>query len=364
MIISIRPWLEIAEGTDPKSVDRTGSDQGLVLSSDAEMEELLSETVRLGGINCIDSSNRMEFYHDPVLSIEVLEALQPAEGKQFFDGTLGGGGHTELLLANGAHVIGSDQDTEAIEYVSKKLEGYEDRFLPVHGNFSNIDEVLMSVGVDQVDGVLLDLGVSSHQLDEAERGFSFRKDGPLDMRMDQTQGETAADLVNQLDKDELIRIFREYGEERKAAKVAQAIINYREQLPFETTSHLADVVASVVPKTGRKHPATKVFEALRIAVNKELEVLEEVLEKALDVLGPGGVLAVITFHSLEDRIVQQFMRSRSEKTIDRPEWPEPKPNPIYSVDLPHRKPKSPTEAELEANNRSRSAKLRVATKVR
>ena len=335
-----------------------------MLSSDAEMDELLREGIRLGGLECVDSSfNRMEFYHDPVLAYEVLEALQPEEGKQFFDGTLGGGGHAELLLANGAHVIGSDQDVDAIEYVSRKLESYGDRFLPVHGNFVNIDEVLMEVGIDQVDGILLDLGVSSHQLDEAERGFSFRKEGPLDMRMDQTQGQTAADLVNTLEKEELIRIFRDYGEERKAAKVAQAIINYRADSLFETTAELADVVASVIPKTGRKHPATKVFQALRIAVNNELDVLEQVLEKALDALGPGGVLAVITFHSLEDRIVKQFMRSRSEKTIDRPEWPAPKANPQYSVDLPHRKPKSPTEEELEANNRSRSAKLRVATKV-
>ncbi len=359
MIISIKPWLENAEAGQRDS-DR----EGLALSSDAEMEELLKEGDRLGDLICFDSYNRMDFYHEPVLAKEVLDALQPAEGKQFYDGTLGGGGHTGLLLANGAHVIGSDQDQEAIEYVSNKLARYEDRFLPLHGNFCEMDRLLSEVGIDQVDGVLLDLGVSSHQLDEAGRGFSFMKDGPLDMRMDQnSDGPTAADLVNTASLDELINIFREYGEERSAVKIAKAIVAERENKPFERTSELANLIEKTVHKTGKKHPATKVFQALRIAVNNELGVLEEVLEKALKMLGPGGVLAVITFHSLEDRMVKQFMRSRSEKYVDRPEWPEPRPNPDYEVDLPFRKPVGPTDDEVDANVRSRSAKLRVATKV-
>ncbi|MDF1815977.1 MAG: 16S rRNA (cytosine(1402)-N(4))-methyltransferase RsmH [Verrucomicrobiales bacterium] len=361
MIISIRPWLE---DSDRNQDCLPGGGDGLVaLTSDAEMEELLQEAGRLDEWTNASRLNRMEFYHLPVLAREVLEALQPGHGKQFYDGTLGGGGHTELLLSNGAHVIGSDQDLDSIEYVSKKLSEYGDSFLPVHGNFSRMDELLASVGVDHVDGVLLDLGVSSHQLDEAERGFSFRNDGPLDMRMDQSCGMTAADLVNTADQEELIRIFREYGEENRAYHAAKAIVEARAVKKFERTSELADVIAKVIHKTGRNHPATKVFQALRIAVNDELGVLEVVLEKALKVLPPGGVLAVITFHSLEDRIVKQFMRARSEKMLDRPEWPEPKPNPQYCLDLPHRKPKAPQDDEVDANFRSRSAKLRVAIKV-
>ncbi|MDF1752797.1 MAG: 16S rRNA (cytosine(1402)-N(4))-methyltransferase RsmH [Verrucomicrobiales bacterium] len=361
MIISIKPWLENAEGA-PGGDGRGGS--GLVeLTSDAEMDELLRDAGRMGELSNVESLNRMEFYHEPVLAREVLEALQPCEGKQFYDGTLGGGGHTGLLLANGAHVIGSDQDLDAINYVSEKLSDYGDSFLPLHGNFSEMDRLLGEVGIDTVDGILLDLGVSSHQLDEAERGFSFRNDGPLDMRMDQTQGQTAADIVNHADADELKRIFREYGEEHRAAKAATAIIEARAKKPFERTSELADVIASVIPKMDRKHPATRVFQALRIAVNDELGVLEVVLEKAVKMLGSGGVLAVITFHSLEDRIVKQFMRAKSEEFHDRPEWPEPRRNPDYCLKLPHRKPRAPQDDELEANFRSRSAKLRVAEKV-
>lgn len=360
MIISIKPWLETADCAEGDG--RGGA--GLVeLSSDAEMEELLRDAGRLGELSKVESLNRMEFYHEPVLAREVLEALQPKHGKQIYDGTLGGGGHTELLLANGAHVIGSDQDQDAIDYVSEKLAGYGDSFLPLHGNFSQMDELLGSVGIDKVDGILLDLGVSSHQLDEAERGFSFRNDGPLDMRMDQSQGQTAADLVNTADEAELKKIFFEYGEENRAGQAAKAIVEAREKKPFERTSELADVIASVIHKKDRKHPATRVFQALRIAVNHELDVLRVVLEKAVEMLDSGGVLAVITFHSLEDRIVKQFLRAKSEKELDRPEWPEPKPNPDYCLDLPYRKPKAPLEDELAANQRSRSAKLRVGVKV-
>jgi 16S rRNA (cytosine1402-N4)-methyltransferase len=361
MIISIKPWLELAGGAGTLWGRCTGTG-GIALLGDAEMEELLQESNRRGIAEEFEQLNRMEFYHEPVLAREVLEAMQPCIGKQFYDGTLGGGGHTELLLANGAHVIGSDQDLDAINYVSAKLAAHADRFLPLHGNFSQMDELLASVGVDKVDGILLDLGVSSHQLDNADRGFSFRQDGPLDMRMDQTQGPTAADLVNQADEAELVRIFFEYGEENRARRAAQAIVAARDSKPFTTTMELAETIASVLPKTSKKHPATLVFQALRIAVNQELENLAIVLEKAVKLLNPGGVLAVITFHSLEDRMVKQFMKQRSEAMLDRPEWPEPRPNPNYCLTLPHRKPLIPLEDELEANARSRSAKLRVAVK--
>ncbi len=362
MIISIKPWLEIAEGSG--AVYGRPGESGLVeLTSDAEMEELLRDGGRLVELDCFDSLNRMEFYHEPVLAREVVESLRPSVGKQFYDGTLGGGGHTELLLANGAHVIGGDRDEEALAYASAKLEKYGDQFLPLHGNFEDMDVLLESVGVDGVDGVLLDLGVSSHQLDEAERGFSLRRDGPLDMRMDRSREGRAADLVNGATEDELARIFREYGEEKAAGRIARAIVRARQDRPVERTLQLADLVESVVPRKGRIHPATRIFQALRMAVNEELPCLEVALGKAVDALVPGGILAVITFHSLEDRIVKQFLRARSEKEIDRPEWPEPRSNPDYCVDLPHRKPISPSEIEIEANSRARSAKLRVARKV-
>ena len=362
MIISIKPWLEVADGSD-LVFGRVGRSGMVELNSDAEMEDLLNDGGRLMELDCVNSLNRMDFYHEPVLAREVLEALRPSVGKQIYDGTLGGGGHSELLLANGAHVIGSDQDEEAIIHATSRLNQYGDQFLPIHGNFRKMDKILESVGIDKVDGVLLDLGVSSRQLDEAGRGFSFRNDGPLDMRMDRRLETSAADLVNEAEEEELIRIFREYGEERRAKKIARAIVAKREGFRFERTSQLAELVESVKPKTGRSHPATKVFQALRIAVNNELDCLETVLTKAINALHPGGVLAVITFHSLEDRMVKQFMRSRSEKTIDRPEWPEPRPNPDYCIDLPRRKPTVPCEDEIECNPRARSAKLRVAIKV-
>lgn len=367
MIISIKPWLELADGAETAFREGDVNFAGLELSSNAEMEELLSEAAALDDMGSRQSLKktleRMDPYHEPVLAREVIEALQPAEGKQFFDGTLGGGGHSELLLANGAHVIGSDQDLDAIDHVTARLAGFGDRFLPLHGNFSRIDQLLGSVGIDRVDGILLDLGVSSHQLDEGERGFSFHREGPLDMRMNQGEGETAADLVNSAEEDELAQLFREYGEERQAGRVARAIVKARGIRPFERTGELAQTVESVIPKTGKNHPATRVFQALRIAVNDELGCLERALEKSVDHLEPGGILAVITFHSLEDRIVKQFMRKRSEEFIDRPEWPEPRRNPDYCLTLPHRKPRSPGDDELEVNPRSRSAKLRVAKKI-
>ncbi|MEM7698241.1 MAG: 16S rRNA (cytosine(1402)-N(4))-methyltransferase RsmH [Verrucomicrobiota bacterium] len=309
-------------------------------------------------------SDRAEFYHQPVLFREVIHAMRPLEGRQVFDGTLGGGGHSEIFLKHGAHVIGCDQDEDALSYASDRLSQYGDRFLPLKGNFEDIDQLLVDLGIEQVDGILLDLGVSSHQLDEAERGFSFRRDGPLDMRMDRSaDGSSAADLVNHESVEDLTRIFREFGEERAASKVALAIEKRRAEKPFERTVDLADLVASVVGRVSGRHPATRVFQGLRIAVNRELEVLESVLEKSLAALAPDGVLAVITFHSLEDRIVKRFMRQRSAPFLDRPEWPEPRPNPDYAVRLPSRKAISAQEDELKANPRSRSAKLRVAIRV-
>lgn len=360
MIIPIQPWLDLANGKRGRgrpAVPLTG----LVLSSGWESTDWY-EAPR--GANWNESGiNRMDFYHDPILAEEILEAMRPVKGKQIFDGTLGGGGHSELLLRHGAHVIGCDQDQAALDYAMKRLAVYEDAFLPVRGNFRDMDRFLADLGIEQVDGILLDLGVSSRQLDDPSRGFSFREEGPLDMRMDDRSPFTAAQLVNEWEEAELARIFREYGEERHAARVAREIVKARSAKPLESTLELAGLVARVVPKVSGKHPATRVFQAIRIAVNGELDALETALEKAVPLLAVGGVLAILTFHSLEDRIVKRFMRQRSEPWVDRPEWPGPRPNPDYAFRLPSRKVLSADEEEVARNARSRSAKLRVAVKV-
>lgn len=364
MIIPIKPWLELAEqpGIHGSYERLVGSGSGVVLSSDPDMDLFLR-----GGSTGLASpetegSKRMEFYHEPIMGTEILEAMHPVEGKQIFDGTLGGGGHSELFLSHGAHVIGCDQDGNALEYACARLSGFGDRFLPVRGNFGNLDEILSSLGLDKVDGFLLDVGVSSRQLDDPERGFSFREDGPLDMRMDDRSDVSARDIVNDWSEEELVRIFREYGEERRAVRAAREIVKARAEKTIETTSELAEIVGRAIPKTGKRHPATQVFQAIRIAVNRELEMLEAALEKAVDALAEGGVLAVISFHSLEDRIVKRFMHRRAERTIDRPEWPAPKPNPDFALELPSRKAITPSKEEISRNPRARSAKLRVAIK--
>lgn len=303
------------------------------------------------------------FYHRPVLMDEVLAVLRPDSDKSIFDGTLGGGGHSEAFLKAGARVIACDQDPEAIAHASARLAPFGDRFRAMHANFSLIDQVLAVAGEDRVDGILLDLGVSSRHLDEPERGFSFQKDGPLDMRMNTTAGRTAADWLNESDEAELARIFWEYGEERASRRIARAIVERRAERPFSRTLELAGLVEKILPRGGAKHPATRAFQALRMAVNAELACLADALGKAADCLKPGGVLAVISFHSLEDRIVKQFLRRHSEKTLDRPEWPAPRPNPECYFELTARKPVAATADEQQANPRARSAKLRAATRL-
>ncbi|MDF1849406.1 MAG: 16S rRNA (cytosine(1402)-N(4))-methyltransferase RsmH [Verrucomicrobiales bacterium] len=367
MIIPIKPWLELADGrplTGGGIRPKDFRSSALVLSSDPVGEEM-DVARNSGGMGTVFSTegHRMEFYHEPIMGAEIRQAFEPVEGKQFLDGTLGGGGHSEMLLRHGAHVIGLDQDGDAIDYASERLEAYSDRFLPVRGNFAEMKSLLHEVGVDTVDGVLLDLGVSSRQLDDGERGFSFREEAELDMRMDQRQPLTAKAIVNDWSLEELTRIFREYGEEKKAYRVAQEIVKQRELNVIETTTELASIVAKVVPKVSAKNPATRVFQGLRIAVNRELEVLERGLESVIELLVPGGVLAVLSFHSLEDRIVKQFMRKHSQEFLDRPEWPEPRPNPDYCLELPSRRAIAPTSEEVARNARSRSAKLRCAVRL-
>lgn len=295
---------------------------------------------------------------------EILRFLSPGPGRVIVDCTLGGGGHTAALLGAGADVIGIDQDPDAIAHNERKLADWAGHFRALRGNFGEASALLSSIGVRTVDAALLDLGVSSHQLDTAARGFSFQQDGPLDMRMDSDGPVSAADLVNAMSADQLTRIFREYGEEPQARKIAARIARERLVRPFTTTRELAEMIESIIPRRGHAHPATRVFQALRIAVNRELDVLESGLEQLTARLAPGGVLAVLTFHSLEDRIVKNFFKHRSTEWLDRPEWPEPRRNPDY-IFLPlTRKPLIATEEEQQRNPRSRSAKLRAVQRIR
>lgn len=302
-------------------------------------------------------------YHESVLLAETLERLGPTQGRLFVDCTLGGGGHSEALLEGGARVIGLDQDAEAIAHASARLARFGDRFQAVRGNFGQIGDILDGLGVPPFDGALLDLGVSSRQIDSPERGFSFMHEGPLDMRMDQRAPLSAADLVNTMAAEQLERIFRTYGEEPAARKIAARIVRDRAVAAITTTLGLARVVESVVPRRGRTHPATRVFQALRIVVNRELEALESGLLALSSRVAHGGRLAVITFHSLEDRIVKGFFKLRSTPFLDRPEWPAPRPNPDCIFRRITTKALAAGDAEQAANPRSRSAKLRVVEKL-
>jgi 16S rRNA (cytosine1402-N4)-methyltransferase len=307
-------------------------------------------------------AQRPEF-HEAVLLEETVSVLEPAPGRIIVDGTLGAGGHSEALLKHDARVIGIDQDPAALAFAGRRLAGFGDRFKAVRGTFANAAQLLEELGIAHVDGALLDLGVSSHQLDTPERGFSFQADGPLDMRLDPNGPITAADLVNTMSGEQLERIFREYGEEPAARKVAVKLARERMVKPFETTLELAEAVESVIPRRSGTHPATRVFQALRIAVNRELEALEQGLEQLTERLARGGVFAVITFHSLEDRIVKTFFKHRCTEWLDRPEWPEPRRNPDYKFQAITRKPVVAGAAEQRRNPRSRSAKLRAVKKL-
>ena len=302
-------------------------------------------------------------YHLPVLLTEVLAHLRPARGKVIFDGTLGGGGHTRAMLEAGATVIATDQDPEAIAAAGAELRGYEDRLFIRQANFADIDRVLAELGIRELHGAVLDLGTSSHQLDTAERGFSFQRDGTLDMRMSPDFPLSAADLVNTSGEDQLATIFREFGGEPAARRIAARIVRERAASPFTHTLQLADVVASVIPRKGRIHPATRVFLGLRIAVNRELERLSTGLAAITAHLAPGARLAVISFHSGEDRIAKAFMKERAAEWHDRPEWPAPRRNPGHIFQLITPRPLIATATEQANNPRSRSAKLRVAERL-
>ena len=256
-----------------------------------------------------------------------------------------------------------DQDDDALRYAGERMKPYADRFCALKGNFRDFPSVLAEAGVTGLDGMLIDIGVSSHHLDDAERGFSFAKDGPLDMRMNTGSPLTAADVVNTYPQEELERIFFEYGEEPQARRIARAIVNDRAQLPFTRTLQLAEMISRVCPKYSKKHPATLVFQALRCEVNQEYQALREFLAAAPQWLKPGGRLVVISFHSIEDRIVKQAFQHQSAPYIDRPEWPEAKRNPDCSLRVLTKRPLEATENELALNPRARSARLRAAERL-
>ena len=307
----------------------------------------------------------MEFSHVPVLLEECLEGLAIDPQGIYLDGTAGGAGHSSQIakrLTTG-RLVSLDQDPDAVAVATERLKG-----LPatvVQTNFRNARAALTGLGITQINGALLDLGVSSHQLDDAERGFSYRADAPLDMRMSQS-GPTAADLVNTLTREELARILREYGEEPNAWSISGRIVRQREQQPFETTLQLADAIAAAVPPAVRrkdKNPARRSFQALRIAVNGELDALNEGLDEIFDLLAPGGRFAIITFHSLEDRVVKNRFRQWATACTCPPEYPVCVCGGKAKGKLITRKPIQAKENELEENRRSRSAKLRVIEKL-
>lgn len=310
--------------------------------------------------------DKIEFAHKPVLFTETIDSLAIRPDGTYIDGTAGGGGHSEAILRRlkDGRLLSIDQDPDAIAACTARLSSYPGWMIR-QGNFSQMVELAASCGITQVDGVLMDIGVSSHQLDTPERGFSYHTDAPLDMRMSQ-EGPTAADLVNTLSWQQLADIIRRYGEDKSAARIARAIVEAREKEPIRTTLQLADIIRNAVPAAVRRaegHPARKTFQALRIAVNGELDRLSEGLEAAFSLLSTGGRLAVITFHSLEDRIVKQKMNEWCTGCTCPPDFPVCVCGKKPRAELVYKKGLAPTEEEIQENPRARSARLRVCTKL-
>jgi 16S rRNA (cytosine1402-N4)-methyltransferase len=310
----------------------------------------------------------MEFNHISVLLNEVIEGLNIKEDGIYVDGTLGGAGHSlEIVkrLKNGK-LIGIDQDLNALDKASQVLKDYKDKIILKHNNYENIDIVLDEIGIEKVDGILLDLGVSSHQLDEESRGFSHNKDAPLDMRMDSTSDFTAWDVVNNYSQEKLQEIIWNYGEDRWAKRIAEFIVSERALKPIETTLELVSAIKKAIPKAVRMeghHPAKRTFQAIRIEVNRELEVLQNSINKMVNLLNANGRLAIITFHSLEDRIVKEAFKELYKDCICPPNYPKCMCDKKREIEIITRKPIIPTQEELERNSRARSAKLRVAEKL-
>ncbi|MBR1816388.1 MAG: 16S rRNA (cytosine(1402)-N(4))-methyltransferase RsmH [Lachnospiraceae bacterium] len=307
----------------------------------------------------------MEFNHKSVLLEETIESLDIKSDGIYVDGTLGGGGHSlEILkkLGDKGRLIGIDQDGDAIAFASERLKEYEDKTSLVHSNYSNIKSILSELGIDKVDGILLDLGVSSYQLDNAERGFTYREDVTLDMRMDRESTETAQDIVNNYSEQELYRVIRDYGEDRFAKNIAKHIVKARSIKPIETTGELNEIIKAAIPAKVRQtggHPSKKTFQAIRIELNHELDVLENTLDDMIDLLDSGGRLSVITFHSLEDRIVKEIFKRNMNPCTCPPEFPVCVCGKKSKGKVITRKPIVPSEEELYENKRAKSSKLRV-----
>lgn len=308
----------------------------------------------------------IQFTHKPVLFTETIESLNIQPDGIYIDGTAGGGGHSEAILKKleNGKLLSIDQDPDAIAACTARLSKYSGSIIR-RGNFSQMRELAQDCGFHEVDGVLMDIGVSSHQLDTPERGFSYHTDAPLDMRMSQ-EGPTAADLVNELSWQQLAEIISRYGEDKSAARIAKAIVAAREEAPIRTTLQLADIIREAVPAAVRReagHPARKTFQALRIAVNGELDRLSEGLEAAFSLLRPGGRLAVITFHSLEDRMVKRRMNEWCTGCTCPPDFPVCVCGKKPRAELVYKKGLTPSKQELEENPRARSARLRVCIKL-
>lgn len=310
----------------------------------------------------------MEFSHVSVLLNECIDGLNIKENGIYLDGTLGGAGHSgEIVKGLGNHgiLIGVDQDINAINASKEKLKKYKN-VIYVHNNFSQIKNIINSLNIDGLDGVLLDLGVSSHQLDVPERGFSYMNNAPLDMRMDMTSDFSARDVVNDYSKEELARVIRDYGEEKWASRIAEFITRERSKKTIETTFELVDIIKAAIPASARRegpHPAKRTFQAIRIEVNKEIEILKNAVNDCISVLNPGGRLCIITFHSLEDRIVKNVYRERENPCTCPPSFPVCVCNKKPEIKIITKKPVVPTVTELDTNPRSRSAKLRIAEKI-
>ena len=307
----------------------------------------------------------MEFRHRSVLLEETIEGLHIKPDGIYVDGTLGGGGHAFEVcsrLGNKGIFVGVDQDAAAIEAAGQRLKGFGEKVRIVRSNYRDVKSQLQKLGIDKVDGIILDLGVSSYQLDTAERGFSYREDAPLDMRMDTRQVRTARDIVNEYSEMELFHVIRDYGEDRFAKNIEKHLVKKRKEKPVETTGELAEIIKGAIPMKYQKksgHPAKRTFQAIRIELNRELEVLKDSLDDMIELLNPGGRLCIITFHSLEDRIVKSAFRRNENPCTCPPDFPVCVCGNVSKGRIVTKKPVLPGEREMEENSRSKSAKLRI-----
>lgn len=311
----------------------------------------------------------MEFSHVTVLLNETVDGLKIKPNGIYVDGTMGGGGHSELILSKlgeSGRLIGVDQDLDAHRAAGERLKDFGEKFVPVHKNFVQIKEIAQELNLEGIDGMIMDLGVSSYQLDEADRGFSYMNDGALDMRMNREAKITAWHVVNEYSEKELYEMVRDYGEEKWASRIAKFIVEARNQNEIKTTYELVDIIKAAIPAKARQdgpHPAKRTFQAIRIEVNNELGIIKTAIEDGVSVMNKGGRMGIITFHSLEDRIVKQTFKELATGCICPPEFPVCRCGNKAKVKLITKKPILPSEGEIEANPRSRSAKLRIIEKI-